>query len=86
MKVSDMNTFYVYEDRVCQTLTSKGDCCSLLFSKPIRLSKQEFHKIGTFPQDYNSLNRWGPIIGMSVPPIMMAQVAHQIYLQWLSKF
>lgn len=85
MKVSDMNTFYVYEDRVCQTLTSKGDCCSLLFSKPIRLSKQEFHNIGTFPQDYNSFNRWGYIIGMSVPPIMMAQVAHQIYLQWLSK-
>jgi len=25
------------------------------------------------------------LIGMSVPPVMTAQIAHQIWLQWLSK-
>lgn len=86
MKVSDMNTGYVYDEKVCQTLTSKGVHGSLLFSKPIRLSKTEFCKIGTYPQDYNFLNNnFGYLIGMSVPPLMTAKIAEQIYLQWLSK-
>lgn len=87
MKVSDMNTFYVYEDKVCHTLTSKGDSGSLLFLKPIRLSKSEFCNIGSYPQDYNFVNSlWGYMIGMSVPPIMTAQIASQVYDQWISKF
>lgn len=86
MKVSDMNTFYVYEENVCATLTSKGRHGSLLYSKPIRLSKEEFCKIGSYPIDYNFINdNWGYLIGMSVPPIMTAQIANQIYIQWLSK-
>jgi len=83
MKVSDMNTGYVYEDKVCQTLTSKGVCGSLLFSKPIRLSKTEFCKIGSFPLDYQFINDFGYLIGMSVPPVMVANIATEIYNQWL---
>lgn len=87
MKVSDMNTFYVYDDKVCQTLTAKGRHGSLLFSKPIRLSKSEFCNIGSYPQDYNftNNNQWGYLIGMSVPPVMTAQIATQIYEQWLAR-
>lgn len=85
MKVSDMNTAYVFDDKVCQTLTAKGNCGSLLFSKPIRLSKQEFCNIGTFPQDYNFTCNFGYLIGMSVPPVMTAQISTKIYDQWLSK-
>lgn len=87
MKVSDMNSKYVYDNKVCQTLTSKGRHGSLLFSKPIRLSKSEFCNIGSFPQDYNftNNNQWGYLIGMSVPPVMTAQISTQIYSQWLSK-
>lgn len=85
MKVSDNNTFYVYEDKVCNTLTAKGKCGSLLFSKPIRLSKSEFCNIGSYPQDYNFTNQWGYLIGMSVPPVMIAQIATEIYNQWISK-
>lgn len=86
MKVSDMNTSYVYDDKVVQTLTSKGDCGSLLYSKPIRLSKDEFCKIGTYPMDYNFTgSNFGYLIGMSVPPVMTAQIASRIYEQWLSK-
>ena len=85
MKVSDMNTGYVYDNKVCQTLTSKGNCGSLLFSKPIRLSKKEFCNIGSFPQDYNFTCNFGYLIGMSVPPVMTAQIASKIYEQWLCK-
>mgnify|MGYP003678846050 CR=1 len=50
------------------------------------LSKQEYCIGGSFPLDYNFLNNEPRyIIGMSVPPVMIAQIANQIYKQWLSK-
>ena len=44
--------------------------------QPIYLSRSEVCNISTFPQDYHFLNQ-SPhyICGMSVPPVMMAQVA-----------
>lgn len=50
------------------------------------LTNNEYCQIGTYPLDYN-FKKIEPkyLIGMSVPPVMTAQVAHQIYLQWLSK-
>jgi DNA (cytosine-5)-methyltransferase 1 len=41
---------------------------------------------GSYANDYNFIGL-NPkyLIGMSVPPVMMAQVASQIYIQWLSK-
>lgn len=41
---------------------------------------------GTFPIDYNfSVMKEKYLIGMSVPPIMVAQIATEIWNQWLSK-
>jgi DNA (cytosine-5)-methyltransferase 1 len=39
--------------------------------------------IGSYPMDYN-FKKIAPnyLIGMSVPPLMTAQIAHQIWLQW----
>jgi len=52
--------------------------------RPLNLS--EIATCGTFPQDYQYGTVKGKyLIGMSVPPVMTAQIAHQIYLQWLSK-
>jgi DNA (cytosine-5)-methyltransferase 1 len=43
-------------------------------------------KIGTFPLDYNFIkNKPIYVIGMSVPPVMTAQIATRIYDQWLAK-
>ena len=40
----------------------------------------------SFPNDYNFVdNNPKYICGMSVPPVMMAQIAHEIYKQWISK-
>lgn len=45
-----------------------------------------FKRIQTFPEDYNFLHLdAGYICGMSVPPLMMANVAKQVEIQWLSK-
>lgn len=42
--------------------------------------------IGSFPLDYNYCGQHSQyVIGMSVPPIMMAQVAYRVYKQVLSK-
>lgn len=50
------------------------------------LNKQEIMLIGTYPTDYNFINlKPNYLIGMSVPPVMTAQIAKQVYEQWLSK-
>ena len=76
---------YLYKEKVAITLTSHEDSL-VLFDQPKYTSKDEACKIGSFPLDYN-FNGSKPhyIIGMSVPPIMTAQIAKQVYEQWLSK-
>jgi DNA (cytosine-5)-methyltransferase 1 len=56
------------------------------YSKKHNVSKSELCCIGTYPVDYDFKNIEPQyLIGMSVPPVMTAQISHQIYLQWLSK-
>jgi len=78
-------TNFLYENNVCGTLTTKKDCYCL-FDEPRYLSDIETMCVGSFPQDYNFLNNKPEyLIGMSVPPVMTAQIASRIYEQWLSK-
>ena len=50
------------------------------------LSDQDFINVQSFPQDYNFLDQSPQYVcGMSVPPVMMAQIARQIYIQWLRR-
>jgi DNA (cytosine-5)-methyltransferase 1 len=47
------------------------------------LNKFEYCIGGTYPLDYNFKDiKPNYLIGMSVPPVMTSQIAHQIYLQW----
>jgi DNA (cytosine-5)-methyltransferase 1 len=50
------------------------------------IDKDTVSLIGSYPLDYNHLdfNNQQYLIGMSVPPVMTAQIANQIYKQWLS--
>ena len=78
-------TNFLYYDNVCGTLTTKKDCYCL-FDEPRYTSDTEAKKIGSYPQDYNFLDlKPSYLIGMSVPPIMTAQIATEIYKQWLFK-
>ena len=74
---------FVKSENVCGTLTSHKDCyCD--FEEGRYLSELEWKRIGSFPKDYNFLdNQPQYVIGMSVPPVMMAQVSHRIYTEWL---
>jgi len=76
---------YLYTNKVATTLTSHEDSL-VLFDTPKFTSKQEACSIGSYPQDYDFCGQKPHyMIGMSVPPVMTAQVAKQVYEQWLSK-
>ena len=78
-------TNFLYDNKVCGTLTTKKDCYCL-FDEPRYTSDFESKCIGSFPQDYNFLNvKPHYLIGMSVPPLTTAKISEQIYKQWLSK-
>jgi DNA (cytosine-5)-methyltransferase 1 len=50
------------------------------------LSRLEIIKAGSFPIDYDFLSLNAKyLVGMSVPPIMIARIADEIYNQWLEK-
>lgn len=84
-KDSFWNYRYVFDDRVPDTLHSELKKF-VLFDKPIYYSDSEICCIATFPQDYDFIDQDRCYIcGMSVPPVMMAQVASRVYEQWLSK-
>lgn len=54
------------------------------YEKNEYLNNTELKLAGSYPLDYN-FKKIDPqyLIGMSVPPVMTAQIAHEIYLQWL---
>lgn len=73
---------YIYSDKVCPTIVA-GDK-TLLFDQCRHLTDRELCFAGTYPLDYDfrSLKK-EYLIGMSVPPVMIAKIANQIYKQWL---
>lgn len=77
-------TKLLYKDKVCNTVT--GGDNNVLFDIPRKTTKNEVCQIGTYPLDYNFKNIEPKyLIGMSVPPVMTAQIANQIKIQWLDK-
>ena len=87
-KAKSGNTFgFMYKaspNDVVATITSGGT--HAFYLEPKELTKNEYCQCGSYPLDYN-FKKIEPkyLIGMSVPPVMAAQIAHQIWLQWLSK-
>ena len=77
-------------DKPCNTLTeaasnnSAASVCHPL--QPRKLNKYEASALQSYPLDYNFLDQ-NPLscIGRSVPPVMTAQIANQIKIQWLDK-
>ena len=85
-KNSFFNQGFIYNDKVLQTLTATKIGWNILFDEPRKCTDLEFCYGGSYPKDYNFINNEpGYLIGMSVPPIMTAQISTKIYEQWLSK-
>lgn len=69
-------------DKVPLTVTSAGDLYDPLECRLVY--KHELDCMSSFPHDYNYLDAEIKYVqGMSVPPVMMAQVSYQVYLQLL---
>lgn len=75
---------YIYMDKVANTIIAGENC--VLFDYPRFRNYDELCECGSYPKDYNFKNiKPQYLIGMSVPPIMIAQIATNIHEQWLSK-
>jgi DNA (cytosine-5)-methyltransferase 1 len=73
-----------YNHSVANTILSSD--YSILMDIPRYTNNLEKKLIGSYPLDYDfNGNKEEYLIGMSVPPVMTAQIATRIYDQWLSK-
>lgn len=78
------NNNFIYSNKVSPTLIASGG--SILFDEPRYINKEEVILCSTFPLDYDFLNQQPHYIcGMSVPPLMIARIANEVYKQWLTK-
>jgi len=83
-KRSFFNTKMIYENEVLGTIAAGEK--SIIFSEKRRLSNIECQLCGSYPLDYQFLDvKPKYLIGMSVPPVVTAQIASEVYLQWLKK-
>lgn len=83
-KNTGFNQMYAKDEKVLPTL--RASSYTFLYSVPKFISTTEMLKASTFPIDYNAdESKVMFLTGMSVPPVMTAQISYQIYKQWLSK-
>lgn len=77
-------------DRPCNTLVEQcilPNAASVVHPLQKRkLNKHESSVLQSYPLDYDFMDQ-NPLsaIGRSVPPVMMAHISYQIYIQWLKK-
>jgi DNA (cytosine-5)-methyltransferase 1 len=71
-------------NRALPTITADAGHGSWHYAIKRPINDLEAKRAGSYPLDYNFLKLKAKyLIGMSVPPVMTAQIAHEIYLQWL---
>ena len=78
-------TNLIYADeKPAGTLTAGGSLYRMYDG--LKLSKQDIINCQTFPQDYDFGKESAQYVcGMSVPPVMIANIASEIYEQWLNR-
>lgn len=84
-RCSMFNCMLLRENKVCNTISAMEDRL-IYYDYPRYMSVRDTLLASSFPLDYDfdGMKPWFAC-GMSVPPVMMAQVASRIYEQWLSK-
>lgn len=73
-----------HSNRVANTLTTTTGNAAL-YDIPRGLNKDEVILMSSFPEDYDFQgSSYLYVLGMSVPPVMMARLSFEIYRQWFS--
>jgi DNA (cytosine-5)-methyltransferase 1 len=85
-KGSFFNSQKICSLSVLNTITSTVGAKMIHHTYPHEIGKEALEMCGSYPMDYD-FKHIDPkyLIGMSVPPVMTAQIAHQINLQWFDK-
>lgn len=83
-KESNFNDIIYRDCDVAQTITANGQ--GIRACDKSWLSGKDCVNVTTFPQDYD-FDDQNPkyVTGMSVPPVMMANIASEVYKQWLKE-
>jgi DNA (cytosine-5)-methyltransferase 1 len=73
------------DDNMCpKTIAAGSDSIPIRRDVPNRIEENEIKMIGSYPLDYDFIkNETGYLVGMSVPPVMTARIADEIFEQWL---
>jgi len=81
-KGNRFNSYKLHPEKTPNTIAAGSDIFH--YEQKRKLDKEELCKIGTYPNDYDFVkNKPIYLIGMSVPPVMTAQIANEIYKQWI---
>jgi DNA (cytosine-5)-methyltransferase 1 len=76
---------FIRDYEACGTITADSGGQQIIPELFRHLNQGELCSIGAFPQDYKPMkNTHKYLIGMSVPPVMTAQIATRIWEQWLT--
>ena len=82
-KRANFNWRLVFNNEVCDTITGGA---KVIKEDKTYLNDSELCQVGTYPLDYKFINvKADYLIGMSVPPVMTAQIATEVFNQWISK-
>lgn len=81
-KGSFFNTLKVAPNKVLTTITATAGAKIIHHSQPNEISDEALILASSFPLDYDFMeNDVKYVVGMSVPPLMMANVAYQVRVQ-----
>lgn len=82
-KTSGFSVCFAYDHLPCPTLVTPRLVC---FDVCREMTDKEVINVATFPEDYDYDGcNIAFLTGMCVPPVMTAQIAHQIAKQWFKK-
>lgn len=89
-RLGNKEKFFSYSkldpNKPLKTILSQYDSGEFRHDTPNYIHEDDLKLGGSYPTDYNFLKlKPKYLIGMSVPPVMTAQIATKIFNQWLSK-
>lgn len=85
-RYSNFNSSFIYDNEIIPTLQATEAAKIVLFDEPRRMNTTEMKLCQSFPLDYDfgtdNAAKIQYVLGMSVPPVMMAQIANRLYNEW----
>jgi DNA (cytosine-5)-methyltransferase 1 len=83
---SNFNSAFIYDHKAISTIASAEASKLTLYDAPRRMNTEEMILAQSFPLDYDFISKKASdiqyVLGMSVPPLMIANIAERIYNDW----